>query len=780
MSNMDTQKLQLSNQSPQSVLVHHGHHPAAGAGEANAFDPWLVWVTVRRCWYWAVPSGVVLGVIAAFFVLQSFVPKYRASHVLEYNKDWGGTSLISAPRDLARSEATLIKSHIVQAPVLADASLQAAPSLRDPEAREQNLSANLSLGGAGGGSQMVVNYVDSDRDYAAKVCNAVVEAYLQKRDEFDNRRLGLMEKWLEPQVAQLKRRVAEQEELVTRKAKDLYGFVPSEKVSVMENRQTFALVEDLRSQMMEIDTEMALIDAGVIVRVPGSKSASTTSIDSQLAKLIAASGDLTGIDKSELGERVSEQDDVRQAAERYEIYRKQVLDLEVSDRWRYDKSRYANLQKTRDEWKEKLIEAKAEASAEIAKIMEGELEQRRERMDEMLAAQKERLDAEREKNAERVDEKEKQALIAYREQLEHRREVLEAKYNEEADRLKDLGGDNVELQFAQGDLVRYKETLDTFLHRLDAVQMERKRGSSVISVSKAVPPSRPIEAAPVKKMVMAGGAGFAIPFLLGLLWEYRTKRITDSQELEKSGLLAPVIGELARAPRASSGRSSRGRRVFEESVDTLRANLSLSKDTREARTFAIVSSMSGEGKSTAVSQLAISLAKASGRTVLIVDADMRCPDQHDVFGLPLEPGLNDVLRTDVPLSQAVNKELGDLVHVLPAGRLKSSPHRLISPSSMKELLDEALQTYAYVVIDTAPVLAAGETLAVASAVDSTLVCVMRDLTRMDSVVRTSHRLEAAGANVVGTIFSGVTPRQYAYRYGDYKYTNMGEYLTAGS
>jgi capsular exopolysaccharide synthesis family protein len=190
--------------------------------------------------------------------------------------------------------------------------------------------------------------------------------------------------------------------------------------------------------------------------------------------------------------------------------------------------------------------------------------------------------------------------------------------------------------------------------------------------------------------------------------------------------------------------------------------------------------MSGEGKSTAVSQLAISLAKASGRTVLIVDADMRCPDQHDVFGLPLEPGLNEVLRNAVPLHDAINRELGDLIHVLPAGRLKASPHRLISPSSIKELLDDALQHYGYVIFDTAPVLSAGETLAVASSVDSTLVCVMRDLTRMDSVVRTTHRLEASGARVVGTIFSGVTPRQYTYRYGDYKYSDFGAMISETS
>ena len=785
---MENQQWQLSHPPHQPVMRHHGHGQVQSAGEANAFDPWLIWITVRRCWYWAVPSGVVLGVIAAFFVLQTFVPEYRAIHVLEHNKDWSGGSIISAPRDLAQSESMLIKSHIVQTPVLADASLQAAPSLRNPETREQNLEKNLSVRGGGNGSQMVVQYADSDREFASKVCNAVVEAYLQKRDEYDNRRLGLMEQWLEPQVAQLKRKVEEQEKLVTQLGKQLYGFVPSERVSVMENQQSLGLVESLRSQILELQTEIALIDAGVAIRNPIEDAAPELSMPRDFVSPVM-DVEKGRIEPEDLAKRVAEHEPVRRAQEMYEIYRTQVLELEVSERWRYDKGRYARLQETRDEWKEKLDVAKKEATVELEKVMEQELEedyQKRladareevERKRELFAEEAKFQELRMEKKAEWMDDHEKESLVEYRKQLEKRLAVLEEQYEEEADRLKQLGGDNVQLQFAQNDLDRYKETLDSLLRRLDAVQMERKRGSSVISVSKAVPPSRPVEAAPVKKMVMAGGAGFVVPFVLGLLWEFRTKRITDSQDLAKTGLLAPVVGELAKAPRATSGRSSRSRRVFEESVDTLRANLSLSKDTRDAKTFAIVSSMSGEGKSTAVSQLAISLAKASGKTVLVIDADMRCPDQHDVFGLPLEPGLNDVLRMDVPLSEAVNKDLGDLVHVLPAGRLKASPHRLISPSSMKELLDEALQTYGYVVIDTAPVLSAGETLAVASAVDSTLVCVMRDLTRMDSVLRTTHRLEAAGAHVVGTIFSGVTPRQYAYRYGDYKYTNVGEFLAS--
>ena len=348
---------------------------------------------------------------------------------------------------------------------------------------------------------------------------------------------------------------------------------------------------------------------------------------------------------------------------------------------------------------------------------------------------------------------------------------MKREYQIEGDKRSKRVSDSWDVDKHVNHLALLRERYAAAEKRLDAIKTESENISRVQPLASATPPTMPNEQVPTKKLAMVAIAGFCLPFGLGLLWELHTKRITDSHHIE-SLPVPPVIGELARAPRASGARQSRGRRVFEESVDSLRANLALSKETCSARTFCIASSMSGEGKSTAASQLAISLAKSSGKTVLIIDADLRCPDQHDIFGLPLEPGLSDVVDENATLDEAINRELGDLIHILPAGRLKSSPHRIISTEAVQDLLDQCLEEYEYVIFDSAPVLAAGETLAIASVVDSTLVCVMRDVTRTDSVLRSTRRLEAAGANIVGTIFSGVTPSKYVYRYGDYKYSNL--------
>ena len=307
--------------------------------------------------------------------------------------------------------------------------------------------------------------------------------------------------------------------------------------------------------------------------------------------------------------------------------------------------------------------------------------------------------------------------------------------------------------------------------RIAAIRTERQNGGTVRSLASAQPPNSPVESMPYKKVIMAAGAAFLIPFAIGFLLEFKIQRITDSSTLEDLPL-APVMGEVARLP--SKIRTRKTVRQFEESVDTLRANLLLSTKARDTRSIAVVSSMSGEGKSSVASQLALSIAKATGQTVLLVDTDLRCPDQHEIFGVEIGPGFTEVISGKISLQEAVNTSLGDLVHILPAGKLDRSPHRLMNPAAIEEFMEEALKHYGYVIFDTAPVLSAGETLAVASQVDATLMCVMRDVSRLDNLTRTSRRLEASGANLAGTVFNGITHRQYAYRYGNYQYALAGQ------
>ena len=223
------------------------------------------------------------------------------------------------------------------------------------------------------------------------------------------------------------------------------------------------------------------------------------------------------------------------------------------------------------------------------------------------------------------------------------------------------------------------------------IRTERRRGSGVQSLAKATVPLEPVRTS----WENAAAAESASPCRsCCLCCSTRSRPRCGCPVFNHE---APILGEIARIP---TQQISNKQRVFEESIDTLRANLMLSKDTAGVRTIAIASSISGEGKSSVASQLAISLAKACGETVLLVDADLRSPDQHDIFGLNMGEGLTRVLQGEAKLTETVDKSLGDFVHVLPAGYLDMSPHRVLNPNALDALISKAKDDYRFVVIDT--------------------------------------------------------------------------------
>lgn len=749
---------------------------AAPTDAAKAFDPWILWVTVRRCWPWAVPLGAALAGIAAFLVMRSFVPRYEASYLLEANEDFVVfKGVMPVMENLAKTEKSLFTNPIVLDPVLADADLRSAPSLSNPEIAEANLRKNLSISSGGTDSRLVVTYTDTDRQAAAQVCNAIVDSYLRQRDSFDNTRVNNLEKWLDPEIQRWEQEVDERRKRVQSLSQKTLGYAPGQSVDRSDNESQMTRMADLRSQIGELKIELALFDA--IAATP------SVMTDTGAGTEVPPPWTNTEIQKKTISERDTENaidGDAKVLAAKAVVdrYAAVVLDIEIKDMVRISRDYYndmkINLEGAKETLKQERETARARVENELERIVEDDYRQRTAVAERTLAWQQEQR-----KQQQQLTEQERKVAIAKNEETqtkdrEHSRkalvaklEILQSQYDEERARLEQYGGMTAELQFANDELVVASDVLTKLRGRVAAIRTERRQDGAVRTLAVATPPKAPVEAVPFKKLALASAGAFVIPFMLGLLWEFKVQRLTDAESHDKGGLLAPVLGEISRLP-AGSG-SQNARRIFEESIDSLRSNLFLSVDTSHTRSIAIVSSMSGEGKSSVASQLALSMAKSTGETVLLVDADLRRPDQHEIFGIEMGPGLTSVLAGKISLEEAVNSSLGHLIHVLPAGQLSASPHRLVTPTSIKSFVEDALLSYRFVVIDTAPVLAAGETLAIASAVDATLICVMRDVSLKESVIRTTRRLEAAGATVAGTVFSGVSARQYGYRYGNYHY-----------
>ncbi len=350
------------------------------------------------------------------------------------------------------------------------------------------------------------------------------------------------------------------------------------------------------------------------------------------------------------------------------------------------------------------------------------------------------------------------------ESLTAKREKMQADIDSEKERLEKFSGETAELYFVRAQVDEDAEALSKARNRRIAMELEQGRGPSITTRSEAKQPTAPMEEAPLKKIIMMAGLAFFLPFVLAVFIEFRAKRITSAEGIDANQLI-PILGEIARIP--SGRKRSTGHRLFEDSIDAMRANLLFKAD--DVRSIAVTSAISGEGKSSIAFQLASSIARATGESVLVIDADLRNPDQHDLFGVELGPGLCKLLTGKALLDKCIDSSENDSVHLLSAGRLESNPHNLLTKSSFGSVLEQAVARYRYVVVDTAPVLPAAETLTVTAACDATLLCAMRDISQSEHVKRTFRRLQESGANVIGTVFSGVPARVYASRYGDYRY-----------
>lgn len=190
--------------------------------------------------------------------------------------------------------------------------------------------------------------------------------------------------------------------------------------------------------------------------------------------------------------------------------------------------------------------------------------------------------------------------------------------------------------------------------------------------------------------------------------------------------------------------------VEAESYRDLRTNLHFMLLAGRMKTVLVTSSLLGEGKSTSAINLAQALAQAGGR-VLLIDADLRRPALAAQLGLERMVGLTTVLIGEADLEDVSQPLETEGLDVLTSGPIPPNPSELLGSDAMRTLLESAAERYDYVVVDSAPVLAVTDAVALSRFVDGALVVAQCHRVKKQQIAAALAKLDSVDARVLGVV-----------------------------
>lgn len=223
-----------------------------------------------------------------------------------------------------------------------------------------------------------------------------------------------------------------------------------------------------------------------------------------------------------------------------------------------------------------------------------------------------------------------------------------------------------------------------------------------------------------------------------------------------------------------------------EAFRSIRTGLFFQSSANDLRTIMFTSPSAGDGKSTIIGNLAISIAQA-GKTVILVDADFRRPRIDQYFGEDLVPGVLDVVTGRVDVMDAIlESELQEGLSLLTTGGRPKNPGELVTSDVFRNLIETLRNQFDYVLIDAPPVLPVADPATIASFVDGVyLVTRIRKGVKL-SAQKAKESLDRVGATWMGIIVNGLDENphysEYGYQYGSYSYYGgaYGKYYEANN
>ncbi len=334
----------------------------------------------------------------------------------------------------------------------------------------------------------------------------------------------------------------------------------------------------------------------------------------------------------------------------------------------------------------------------------------------------------------------------------------------------------LEISAVDSDPKRAAAIANSIGHEVDDVagelSPERADGSKAVQATTLAPalvptsPSSPRVLRNLTLGVLLGLiAGVGVALLRNLL-DTKIRSEHDVRAVTESPLLG-VIGQDDKVPAHPIILRDDPLSAAAESVRRLRTNLKFTDLGDHPRSIVITSAIPGEGKSTTALNLAVAMADA-GSKVILVDADLRRPSVAASMGMEGRVGLTTVLIGRAELRDVVQQWQNSSLDVLPSGRIPPNPSELLGSTAMERMLADLTATYDVVLLDTPPLLPVTDAAVLSSLVGGSLLVVGADRVHRPQLQQAIESLETAGAHIHGLVVNKIARQEtssYAYDAG---------------
>lgn len=334
----------------------------------------------------------------------------------------------------------------------------------------------------------------------------------------------------------------------------------------------------------------------------------------------------------------------------------------------------------------------------------------------------------------------------------------------------------------QSELTQLRESYTSLLRSYENIRLaEAQSTNNILVVEPAKVPDTPIRPLILQNTLLAAVIGLLVAVGLVFLREYVDDTIrTPEQVSEVIGL--PVVGTIARI-NANSARDTLApfaarepRSPVTEAYRALRTSIQFAGIDQPIRTLLVTSPSPGEGKTTTAVNLAVVMAQA-GLRVLLIDCDLRRPAIHKMFERSNQVGLTDAMLQEssrwsgVPHPTSVNSLM-----ILTSGSLPPNPSELLGSERMARFLNSFRSSFDVLILDGPPLLAVTDASILSRLTDGVLIVVETGKTRLGAASHAKEQLSQTGARLLGVIMNKIVTNQsgyYYYRYYPY-YDTYGD------